>query len=341
MRQSRCLLVMITTVFLFDGTALAVGQRPSVEDLQSTLKTSGCAFSISSRRSPGTAVGVRPRQLAALLVSRHNGGAPRSRLTANFSMYSLMSIRTSAFSSSNRTSASARPLSLADAGRPRKHERTDRPAGVLEPGPRPRTRRHGLDGLVLSHHPLMQAILHLDELGGSRPREAADREPVHAPTISAMSSAPTSSLRSVPGPWRAARAASSSASRSLSSFWWRTSTRPPCESASRSACSMRTGAAPAPTWSRGWLRWPPSPPPALLHAAGLLFEVGKLLLERLETAPSSIVGFLRRASRSISSEAAALELIELDRHRVDLHRSRDADSSTRSIALSAGSVSVM
>ena len=43
--------------------------------------------------------------------------------------------------------------------------------------------------------------------------------PVQAPTISAMSSAPTSSLSSEPGPCRAASAASCSASRSVSSFW--------------------------------------------------------------------------------------------------------------------------
>ena len=42
--------------------------------------------------------------------------------------------------------------------------------------------------------------------------------PVHAPTISAMSSALTSSLSSDPGPWSAASAVSCSAIRSVSSL---------------------------------------------------------------------------------------------------------------------------
>ena len=43
--------------------------------------------------------------------------------------------------------------------------------------------------------------------------------PVHAPTISAMSSAVTSSLSSEPVPWSETSAACCSASRSVSSFW--------------------------------------------------------------------------------------------------------------------------
>ena len=42
--------------------------------------------------------------------------------------------------------------------------------------------------------------------------------PVQAPTISAMSSAVTSSFSIEPGPWSVARVASSSASRSVSSL---------------------------------------------------------------------------------------------------------------------------
>ena len=64
------------------------------------------------------------------------------RLTACFSMYSLMSMRTMFFSSSNRNSASARgELRLADARRAEQQERAQGPRGLLQAGARA---AHGL-----------------------------------------------------------------------------------------------------------------------------------------------------------------------------------------------------
>ena len=60
--------------------------------------------------------------------------------------------------------------------------------------------------------------------------------------------------------------------------------------------------------------------PALLHPAGLLLEVGQLLLERLEPRLRRVVGLLaQRLALDLELDAPALELVELDRHRVDLH----------------------
>ena len=58
-----------------------------------------------------------------------------------------------------------RELGLADAGRAEEQERADRPARVLEPGAgAPDGVGHGLDRLVLADDPLVQALLHVDEL---------------------------------------------------------------------------------------------------------------------------------------------------------------------------------
>ncbi len=60
--------------------------------------------------------------------------------------------------------------------------------------------------------------------------------------------------------------------------------------------------------------------PALLEAAGLLLEVGQLLLERLEARLRGVVGLLaQRLALDLELDAPALELVELDRHGVDLH----------------------
>src|SRR5215211_8282565 len=80
-------------------------------------------------------------------------------------MYSDMSIRTIASWESNMNSARARELGLADAGLAEEEERADRPVGVLEPGARAAQGvGDGDDRLVLADHPLVQALLHVDQL---------------------------------------------------------------------------------------------------------------------------------------------------------------------------------
>ena len=60
--------------------------------------------------------------------------------------------------------------------------------------------------------------------------------------------------------------------------------------------------------------------PALLQRAGLLLEVGELLLERGEARLRGVVGLLaQRLALDLELDPAALGLVELDRHRVDLH----------------------
>ena len=75
-------------------------------------------------------------------------------------------MRTSACSSSKRNSASARAsLGLADPGRPQEEETAERPVRVLEPGPgAPNRVGHRLDRFVLADDPLVQTVLHVQQL---------------------------------------------------------------------------------------------------------------------------------------------------------------------------------
>ena len=83
-------------------------------------------------------------------------------------MYSLMSMRTIAFSSSKRNSASAlAQLGLADAGRAEEEERADRAVRVVEAGPRAADGvGDGANGVVLADHALVEALFHVQQLLG-------------------------------------------------------------------------------------------------------------------------------------------------------------------------------
>ena len=68
-------------------------------------------------------------------------------------------------------------LGLADAGRAEEQERADRAIGIRQPGARTAQRvGDGLDRLVLADDPLVQALLHVDELLDLALHEAADRD---------------------------------------------------------------------------------------------------------------------------------------------------------------------
>ena len=60
--------------------------------------------------------------------------------------------------------------------------------------------------------------------------------------------------------------------------------------------------------------------PALLHRAGALLDLAQLALERLEAGLRRVVLLLaQRLALDLELDPAALELVELDRHRIDLH----------------------
>ncbi len=60
--------------------------------------------------------------------------------------------------------------------------------------------------------------------------------------------------------------------------------------------------------------------PALLHGAGLLLDVGELALEGLEARLGGVVLLLaQRLALDLELDPPPLELVELDRHGVDLH----------------------
>ncbi len=88
-----------------------------------------------------------------------------SRATVCFSMYSLMSMRIIACSSSNRNSASARASSvLPDARRAEENERADGPVRILQSAARAAHRiRHGPDRFLLPDDALLQTLFHLHQ----------------------------------------------------------------------------------------------------------------------------------------------------------------------------------
>ena len=93
-------------------------------------------------------------------------------------MYSLMSMRVMRLLVvEQELGQRARQLGLADAGGAQEDERADRPVRVLEAGPgAPDGVGDGLDGLVLADDALVQALLHVDELGLLALQQARHRD---------------------------------------------------------------------------------------------------------------------------------------------------------------------
>src|SRR5919109_301540 len=125
--------------------------RPSSRICSRMLKTSGCAFSISS--SSSTLYGLRrtaePGHGVLLHVLRHVD--PHHRVLV----------------AEQELGERARQLGLADAGRAEEHERACRPLRVLEARARaPDRLRDDLDRLVLADHALVELVLHAHELLG-------------------------------------------------------------------------------------------------------------------------------------------------------------------------------
>src|SRR5438874_2424032 len=92
-------------------------------------------------------------------------------------MYSDMSRRIIARSSSKRNSASARQLGLAHPGGAEEDEAAERPVGVLQPRARPAHRvGHRPERLVLADHALPQALLDADQLLQLALQQPGDRD---------------------------------------------------------------------------------------------------------------------------------------------------------------------
>ena len=137
-----------------------------------------------------------------------------------------------------------------------------------------------------------------------------------------MSSAVTSSLSSALGPWRAAIAASCCGEPLLE-----LAQRPVLELGGALVVGLALGLLDLdlePLELR--LRGPDRLDgrllglPALLHRAGFLGDLGELLLEGLEARLRGVVLLLaQRLALDLELDPAPLELVELDRHRVDLH----------------------
>jgi len=73
-------------------------------------------------------------ELSAFVVATYPGGAPMRRDTACFSMYSDMSMRIMARSSSKRNRLGAGEFGFSDAGWAEENKRADRPLGIAQPG---------------------------------------------------------------------------------------------------------------------------------------------------------------------------------------------------------------
>ena len=181
--------------------------RPSSSTWSRTLKTSGCAFSISSKQDHA----VRPAahrlgELAALLVADVAGrraDQPRDGVL----LHVLAHVDAHHRLARRRRGTRRAPceLGLADAGRAEEEERADRPVRVAEAragaahGVR-RPRRPPRPGRRRARR---EPLLHVEELLASRPRSSfATGMPVHLATTSAMSSSSTSSLSSAALGWR-------------------------------------------------------------------------------------------------------------------------------------------
>ena len=239
-------------------------------------------------------------------------------------MYSLMSMRVMASSSSNMNSARARASSvLPTPVGPEEQERADRPVRILEAGAGAADRvGHGLDGLVLPDDPLVQALLHVDELRRLAFHQAADRDPGPGRHDVGDVVRPDLLLEQGARALEPARVASSVTSRSPSSLWVPyLSSAAVAKSVSRSACSIRVASDSSSDFvvriaaiadfslsQRCFM------PPATSSRSASSFS------SSVEPGLRGVVGLLAQGlSLDLELDPAPLELVELDGHRVDLH----------------------
>ncbi len=183
-----------------DRAALAVGEAAVVEHLQQDVEHVGVGLLdlVEQHHRVGPAA-HRLGELAALLVADVARAARRPGAeTVCFSMYSLMSMRTMARSSSKRNSASARASSvLPTPVGPEEEERADGPVGVRQAGPAaPDGVGHRRDRLVLADDPRRAGASSMRTSFSTSPSiSRVTGTPVQRLTTSATSSASTSSFK--------------------------------------------------------------------------------------------------------------------------------------------------
>ena len=217
----------------------------------------------------------------------------------------------------------ARELGLADAGRAEEQERAKRPARVAETGPGPPDRvRHGLDRLVLTDDPAVEAILHRDELLELTLHQAGDRDP--GPR--------GDDLGDVVGRDLLAQERARALERGegiglLGQLLLERGQRLVLELGGGLVVGLSLGLVdPDLELLELGLRRPDGRDrgllgrPALLEGTGRFLEIGELALERREARLRRVVGLLaERLALDLELHPAALGLVELNRHRIDLH----------------------
>ena len=203
---------MITVFLKFTVRPWPSVSRPSSSTCRSTLKTSGCAFSISSRST--TRVGLAPHRLGelpALLVADIAGrGADEPRHRVLLHVLGHVEADHVVLVVEERRGQRPRQLGLADAGGPEEEERADRALGSLMPA---RARiTASATARTASSWPTTRWCSSSSRRRSFCISPSISFEtgmPVHRETTSAMSSSSTSSLISRRPP-AAARASSSS-----------------------------------------------------------------------------------------------------------------------------------
>ena len=339
---------MITTVLRKSTTRPWPSvRRPSSSSCSSTLKTSGWAFSISS--SSSTAYGRRRTASVSWPPSSnptYPGGAPIRRATVCFSMYSLMSRRTIARSSSNMNSASAFASSVFPT--PVGPRKMNEPMGRSGSDSPARERRRALaTASTASSCPTTRSCRRSSmctSFSTSPSISLLTGMPVHDATTSATSSSDTSSFSMrcsacFSSSWRSA----STNPRSSSGMVPKRSRAAPSRSASRSARSTSVRARSRSSFRS---RMRVMEPFSSSHAAFIPSDCSRRSASSCATrsrrstdagsvsawsACSSISSWMMR--RSSTSSSSGTESISI--------RRRLADSSIRSIALSGRNREVM
>ncbi len=160
-----------------DRAALAVGQAAVVHHLQQHVEDVGVRLlDLVEQHDRVRPAAHRLGELAALLVADVAGGrADQPRDGVLLHVLGHVDADHRVLGVEHELGERPGELGLADAGRAEEEERADRAVGVLEAGARAAQRvGDGLDGLVLADDALVQALLHVDELGDLALEQARD-----------------------------------------------------------------------------------------------------------------------------------------------------------------------